>query len=35
MDREILKIFGVAALADAIIIYETFTSIKNKFVKRV
>jgi hypothetical protein len=35
MDRELLKIFGAAALADAIIIFEAYRAIKKKLVKDV
>ena len=35
MDRELLKIFGMAALADTLIVIDIYMSIKNKLVKKV
>jgi hypothetical protein len=35
MDRELLKIFGMTAIADTFIIIDTYTAIKKKLVKKI
>jgi len=35
MDRELLKIFGLAAIADILIILDGYRAIKKKLVKDV